>query len=256
VKAVRADDILENALRGTRFVPPSFAFSMHKSGSSLLNGMIEAVCSQTSVPSISVPDILFMYGVPEANWEQDERLLSFFQRGLLFYGFRQLPEILIHPSVALAEKKCVLLLRDPRDALVSQFYSFSDSGSHQRPRYGGELWNSNSPANKITDIDEYVLQHAGYFKQKLDLYRQHLNAERTIVFRYEDIFFDKLSFLERVFAHFEIEIPSQIIKKVAREFDVRPREVDESKHIRIGYPGDFRRRLRAETICRLNEIFY
>jgi len=166
-----------------------------------------------------------------------------------------LPEILIHPSVALAEKKCILLLRDPRDALVSQFYSFSDSGSHQRPKYGSGFGNSNSD-NKITDIDEYVLHHAGYFKQKLDLYRRHLNAEKTIIFRYEEIFFDKTSFLKQVFRHFEIEIPNQIVELVANEFDVRPREEDRSKHIRIGYPGDFRRQLKAETICKLNEIFY
>jgi Sulfotransferase domain len=253
---VRLDDLLENALRGRRIVAPSFAFSMHKSGSSLLNGMIEAVCSQTGVPSISVPDVLFMHGVSEANWELDERLLPFFQRGLLFYGFRQLPEILVHPSVALAERKCVLLLRDPRDALVSQFYSFGDTGSHEKPKHRSAFWISNSPADAVTNIDEYVLHHAGYFKQKLELYRRHLNAETTIVFRYEEIFFDKVSFLERVFAHFEIEIPNTIIRLVAKEFDVRPSAMDPSKHIRIGYPGNFRTKLKAETICRLNDIFY
>lgn len=253
---MQVNELLESALQGRRIVAPSFAFSMHKSGSSLLNGMIEAVCTQAKVPSISVPDVLFMHGVSEADWEADKHLLFFFQRGLLFYGFRQLPEILLHPGVALAKRNCVLLLRDPRDALVSQFYSFSDSGSHLKPKYGDRSGKSNSSDDKIADIDQYVLQHAGYFKQKLDLYRQHLNPASTLIFRYEEIFFDKASFLERVFAHFRIEVPNQVIKIVAKEFDVRPHAADPSKHIRIGYPGDFRRQLRAETICRLNEIFY
>lgn len=78
---MRVDDILESALRGAQIVAPSFAFSMHKSGSSLLNGMIEAVCSQANVPSISVPDILFMHGVPGAIWEPDEHVLAFFPKG-------------------------------------------------------------------------------------------------------------------------------------------------------------------------------
>jgi hypothetical protein len=253
---VRPDEILENELRGARTPAPSFVFSMHKSGSSLLNGMIEAVCSKANVPSISVPDILFMHGVTEPDWELDERLLAFFQRGLLFYGFRQLPEILIHPSVGLADKKCVLLLRDPRDALVSAFYSFSDSGSHQRPKHQSTSCGSAAGEQSIADIDDYVLHHAGYYLQKLELYRTHLNADKTVVFRYEDVFFDKACFIEQVFAHFEIEVSSRIFKLVADTFDIRPRAEDQSKHIRIGYPGDFRSQLKEETISRLNEIFY
>ena len=235
--------------------PPCFAFSVHKAGSSLMNGMIKAVCERAGIPALSVPDFLFERGLRERDWHEDKSLLPLFTSNFVFYGFRELPRVLLEPGIRLDARKCVLLRRDPRDSLVSQYFSFGKNASHVRP--GADQATFLKSLHTGDDaIDDYVLQFAPTLKTKLTDYQRELAGSNVATFRYEEIYFDKFGFIKAIFDQFGIPVAESILREVATDSDIRPVEEDPRNHIRKGTPGDFRVKLKPETICALNEIFF
>jgi hypothetical protein len=207
--------------------PACFAFSLHKAGSTLMYDMIRNACVAANIPSISFPDIFF-----------------------------HLPAVLLDPAMRLRDRKSVLLVRDPRDALVSQYFSFGGKEkSHVLPDTSPEQYARALGVSVYQDIDDYVLRKAGAHHDKLVAYRDHLFSSNLLVRRYEDIYYDKHRFLREIFEHYNISIALEIIARVATQHDVRPAVENPAQHVRQGTPGDHRRKLRPATITQLNERF-
>lgn len=247
--------ILKGRMPAQSDFSPVFAFSIHKAGSTLMHQMINDVCQLAGIPAVTIPDILFLEGYMD-TWQADERLAELIQPGRVYYGFRFLPSFLASENVRLCEKKSVLLVRDPRDALVSEYFSFGGKYvSHQQPEKNVENFIKNIMKTADLDIDAYVLQSADVHFSKLLEYKNGLDFNNVLLRRYEEIFFDKESFLRDIFTHFELAVDGQIIKKVAKNHDVRPQKEDPSKHIRKATPGDHREKLKPETIDKLNTVF-
>ncbi len=233
-----------------------YAFSIHKAGSSLMHKMIIDVCNLSNIPAISIPDILFLEGISEIIWENDENIINLITPGRIYCGFRQFPNLLLNESLNLKDKKSVLLVRDPRDALVSEFFSFGGKNiSHTMPEKTKESFIKEVQTNAYMDINQYVLNSAKYYQDKLNAYKNKLNFDNVLIFKYEDIYFDKRKFLSDIFNHFSIAIESNILDHVANENDIRPEVEDITKHIRKGTPGDYKQKLKPSTIDKLNEMF-
>lgn len=233
-----------------------FVFSIHKSGSSLLYNMIREVCLMENIPAVNIPDTIFREGVKAGEWDRDPALLPLIDFGRIYYGFRFLPQILTSPAVRLKEKKSVLLVRDPRDALVSQYFSFGGRYiSHKLPEKNAQNYLDKYKNTEHLDIDTYVLQAANDLLRKLTTYKTHLDFSRVLVLHYEDLYFDKFSFLAAVFAHFGFSVSEKVLNSVAEKNDVRPVKEDITKHIRKGLPGDHSEKLGKETIKTLDNIF-
>jgi hypothetical protein len=236
--------------------PPCYAFSVHKAGSSLMAGMIHEVCGLAGIPALNVPGMLFDLGVHEIDWCADAQLAEIFKARFVHFGFRLLPDLMLEADFGLKHYKSVLLLRDPRDCLVSQFYSFAAQPSHVVPARYERVFREKLPANDAPAIDEYVLREAPELKRKLCVYSASLDRATTRMFNYEDIFFDKYRFIRDIFSHFEIVADEEVLAAVAKKYDLRPEREDASRHVRQGYPGDFRTKLQPATISALNDIFF
>lgn len=233
-----------------------YAFSIHKAGSTLMYMMIADVCNAAKIPAISIPDILFSEGIKDNQWENDINLLDLITLGRIYYGFRYLPEILQHQTSKLRGKQCVLLIRDPRDALVSEYYSYGGKHfSHHLPNKNKEAFIEIFSNSVNLDIDQYVLRFANNHLNKLNNYKQFLDFDHVLLRKYEDIYFNKKAFINDIFSHFRIQISSSIIDQVATKHDIRPTQEDPTKHIRKGTPGDHRLKLQQDTISKLNDIF-
>jgi hypothetical protein len=236
--------------------PDCYAFSLHKAGSTLMNNMIDQVCHQAGIPAINIPAKLFAQGLSGRDWENDTGLLSVLEPGRIYYGFRFLPSALLDPSLQLKEKKCVLLVRDPRDALTSQYYSFGGKHfSHALPEKNQAAFLAKAQTTAHMDIDQYVLSNAAVYEGRLRKYKEHLNFQKVLLCRYEDIFYSKQKFLGDIFGYFEISVGAALLDAVAEKNDVRPDQEDITKHIRKGTPGDHAAKLKKETIASLNETF-
>lgn len=249
-------DTLNRLMPAAGDFPACFAFSIHKAGSSLMHSMIAAVCNKTGIPSISIPDILFVEGIVENEWQNDPGIARALTDGRVYLGFRALPPLLqVDDSLALT-RKSVLLVRDPRDALVSQYYSFGGKHlSHRLPTKNTDQFLERTKATADLEIDEYVLTFAPQYLAKLRAYRDHLDFSTVLLRRYEDIFFDKRNFLEEIFRHFGLQVDADAIREVAEAHDIRPATEQVGQHIRKGTPGDHREKLQPATIARLDEMF-
>jgi hypothetical protein len=246
--------LLESKLPERSDFPAVFAFSIHKAGSTMMHKMIREVCSAASIPGISIPDIMFLEGVND--WESDERLIAMIAPGRVYYGFRQLPAFMKAPEFDLQNKKSVLLVRDPRDALVSQYFSLGGRYfSHNLPDKNKDAFVEKVMATADLSIDAYVIKASNVHHQKLLAYKNNLNFGNVMLRRYEEIYFDKETFLRDIFSHFALDVDQEILKQVAADNDIRPDSEDPTKHIRKGAPGDHREKLQPETIARLNDIF-
>lgn len=248
--------IFENQLTQRGDFPDCYAFSIHKAGSSLMHKMIGDVCRFAGIPAISIPDTLFREGLFEKDWEEDEGILDLITPGRIYYGFRNLPKIFLKDVFHLKDKKAVLLIRDPRDALVSQYFSFGGKSiSHRLPEKNKEAFLEKVQNTAHLEIDQYVMSAAANHRKKLIAYKNNLNFDKVLVFKYEEIYFDKRKFLHAIFNHYEILVEPELLDRVAADNDIRPESEDSTKHIRKGLPGDHLNKLQPETIQKLNDMF-
>ncbi len=236
---------------------PCFVFSVHKAGSTLLNNMIREVCSIENIPSVSIPDIVFSEGLMDSDWRMDKNLIKYFRYNILYYGFRYFPELLNDPSLDIRNKKFVLLVRDPRDALVSQYFSFGGRNiSHVTTEKNQEKVMKRAMETIDMDIDEYVLYASEGLLSKLDCYKKYLDFNQGLILKYEDIYYDKLSSLQKSFSYLGFDVSSETLASVAKKNDIRPEKEDITQHIRKGDPGDHRTKLKPETIEKLSHLFF
>lgn len=151
--------------------------------------------------------------------------------------------------------KRIFHVRDPRDILVSQYYSYGwrhcEEGFDQGRIRQRETIRSMS-------IDEYVLNQKSVLQPlKLhyaDLIHRQPYELRQVV-RYEEMVLDFPRWLERVMQPFEFHFPALVKKRFAIRFrnEFRPDDNPQS-HKRSVVPGDYLVHLQPKTISQLNEI--
>jgi hypothetical protein len=149
-------------------------------------------------------------------------------------------------------RACVMV-RDPRDMLVSLFFHSRD-GRPLRPEFTGAQKKEEERADAgRLGIDRYVLEKASRF---VDGYERavRLVADRpaTRVLRYEDMVDDWSAFKDRLHAAFDLS--EDAISDI--EAESRPNAVEQpGAHKRSGVTGDHRRKLTPETIATLTDRF-
>lgn len=150
------------------------------------------------------------------------------------------------------DRKAMFMIRDPRDVLVSQYYSFG--GSHLIslvPEIARQQLRDRKDIQTRT-IDEYVLDCVNTTLGHFELIARLSDACRqAVVLRYEDMISDWPQFVRSLsrFADFEDSVLSQIYAQT------RPREsMDISSHRRSGQTGQFRDHLEPATVRAVNKI--
>src|SRR5690606_10299428 len=112
----------------------------------------------------------------------------------------------------------ILMVRDPRDILVSMYFSMK--GSHAVPKSG----NSREKLLKIREntesvsIEEFVRSGCGRLKKKFRRYHELLVENGNLdvrVFRYEDVIFEKRSWVRDIAEFFEIEVSDEKMNTIA-----------------------------------------
>jgi hypothetical protein len=146
-------------------------------------------------------------------------------------------------------------LRDPRDILVSQYFSFGFIHSGKK-----NLTPMKLKIQKMT-IDEYCLEYAD------ELYNRYLNILAIIdrqnpnylIVHYETMVLNFKDWLAQIIVPFEFDKPKELVletyyQKYCQEFDTEGFE-ESMKHKRKMIPGDHREKLTTATIEALNVKF-
>ena len=237
--------------------PARFVLGLRKSGSSLLNQMLKFIAEQNGVNHVDLPGTFFNAGVPLDAWHNDD-LSAVIRPGNMYIGFRNCPPAFARDPL-FARSRRVFMFRDPRDALVSQY--FSDAYSHSLPagdsaqaQAARRFFIAKRERILATDINDFVLQEARSMDEAFMGYAEVMQSPLTLKLRYEEHVFQKKRLVAKITDHLSLPISAQATETLLAQVDVVPTDEDKHRFIRSVIPGDHRRKLRPETIARLDEI--
>ena len=233
--------------------PSCFVFAFAKSGSVLINSVVQSVMSEWGVPVVDFATQLYHDGIDIAAVQCNLSRL-FAGQGYCYAGFRELPRSMLG-SATISSARKVLVVRDPRDMLTSRYYStkfshgFMERGSAPFRRLMGEMIKDGR-----MDIDEYCLYYSWMINSQLLSYVDVISDRKTLILRYEDFIYDKRRLVQQLCDWFSIGLSSSRIEAIAVAHDIIPETERPDQHIRQVHPGDYRRKLKPETIVALNAV--
>ncbi len=223
----------------------AYLFSYHKSGSTLMDNMVQEYCRQLSVPTFSLFNAVFDSGI-NTNQVTNDALVCFSRTGRSYTGFRYYPRF----DLVLTGAQCILLVRDPRDMLVSLYYSVAKS--HVVPRKNVGLLESRQKTASMS-VDDFVLRRARLYLDNFHKYQQKLPVDTLTTYRYEDVIYAKQAWLTDIVEKLSLPCDKATVKNVAKQFDIFPKAENQGKHIRQVHPGNYKTKLRPQTIESINE---
>ena len=232
---------------------PFFGLGVRKSGSTMFHRIVNFLAARNGVNVVDVPGTFFRNGFTAADWGAIDPA-PILRPGNLYTGFRNFPASFAATEPFRAGRK-VFMFRDPRDAIVSQY--FSDAYSHSLPKEtasgdGRELFEKKRAEALGADIDEWVLGKINGLRRTLMEYAPMLDDPACLVFRYEDYVFQKRRLAHKVMRHFGWDVAPQALEKFMIEIDQVPDSEDKMRFVRKAVPGDHIVKLKAETVRRLN----
>ena len=237
--------------------PPVFCLAVRKSGSTMLNRIVIHLARRNGVNPVDVPGTFFRSGMNVADWLRTD-LSSVIAPGNAYVGFRSYPTGFAgYPSFRTARK--IFMFRDPRDALVSQY--FSDAYSHSLPSRetetgakAAEAFERKRQEALSSDIETYVLRHARSFDNTLLAFAPALDDPTCLTLRYEEHVFQKKRLIHKILGHYGWTCMPAQVEGLLKIVDTVPESEDVQRFIRRVIPGDHRNKLGPETIRRLNNI--
>jgi hypothetical protein len=236
-----------------------FVLGLRKSGSTLLHNIVHFICNSTGIPVLDIPHQAFEQNVSVQEWSDCEDLQAVIKDGAAYTGFRSLPSFLTDVDLFQSRNK-VLLVRDPRDAIVSGY--FSVAYSHQVPKSNptaatGERENLLKSRNEALQqsIDEFVTLRAPALNRTILEYVSILDFPNLKVYRYEDVIMKKRDWIKDMAQFLGLELSESTLETILDLFDVIPDSEKATEHIRQVTPGDHKNKLQPNTIRHLDDLF-
>lgn len=231
--------------------PPCFVLGVRKSGSSILNSMVTALAHRQGLAFVDIAGQLFKDGVKVRDWQHDTSLASLLRGGNVYGGFRNAP-LGLKDSRAYIDARKVLMVRDPRDALVSEY--FSNAYSHSLPTAGQALDAMKEARQQAlaSSIESYVLSRAELLSATMMEYAPLVDDRSTRIFKYEDVIMHKRALLTEISHHFGWSVDDTHLGLVLKWADVVPHDERPTEFVRRVLPGDHRNKLSPDAIRKLN----
>lgn len=234
--------------------PAYFVLGVRKSGSTMLNKIMAFLASRTDHNTVDWAEKFFGNGFTVRDWAGLD-FSPILAGGNVYKGFRTFPNPVRDSEVFQSARK-VLLVRDPRDALVSEYYS--DAFSHPLPKATGanpagrEQFLRKRKQAQDTDINDYVLTRAVGMNNTLMEYKDIVGDETTLLLKYEHVIFQKRWMVGKILKHYGWTLHPGKIDNLMKQIHVIPSQEDEKKFVRKAIPGDHLEKLKPETIRKLN----
>lgn len=231
-----------------------FVFGMHKGGSSLLHNLCRDALACKHMLVTEPPHDIERQG--RYFFRVQEDMDGLYERpGYCFTAFRGFPDFLRNNRPFAGSPK-ILLVRDPRDMLVSAYFSWGLSHRLPNDPRDRAYWLRLREHYQVQSIDEFALQQAGAaLKQYMDYLWMLEHTDDHLVLRYEDVVFDKARLMRVLTERLEIDLTLAQRRRLLAMHDIRPDQENPGAHIRKVAPGDHLEKLQPDTIVRLDQIF-
>lgn len=234
-----------------------FCLGVRKSGSTMLHKLVQLLSRRNNINTIDIAGTFFKSGFVVADWMAAD-LTEVVRPGNMYLGFRSYPSNLERYEFFQRGRK-IFMFRDPRDAVVSQY--FSDAFSHSLPSDETEAGKRAAAAflkkrqeAQASDIDAYTLKHARSFENTLMAFAPLFDDPNCLLLRYEEHIFQKKRMINKILQHFGWTCPPGQIESILQGIDSVPESEDGKRFVRKVIPGDHRNKLKPETIRKLNNI--
>ena len=237
----------------SRLAPESvYLYTLHKCASSLFSGYV-----LRNVRGLEVMDYEHQYhlGLPLD-------VVRFEERGYVYGPIRLStgPSSPVYASVIeplsnidfVRNKTALFLIRDPRDILVSAYYSFGFTHSFSAVKEIREQQLLHRERVRSKKIDEFALESAvgtlGHFQLVGTLAQA---CRQGIVLKYEDMIDDWKKFSSGLTTY--LDFNRRTLRRIYKRSRPLKKE-DLTSHRRSGKPGDYKEKLQASTIETLNQV--
>ena len=238
--------------------PVWFVLGIRKSGSSMFNRALKLMAKFNSVNWVDIAGDLFENNVPAPRWSNLPPPEGLLRGGNCYGGFRDLPAgIAADPAFQSATK--VLLVRDPRDAIVSEY--FSTRATHSLPKFAEDgddgaredLLRRREEAQQVT-VEDFARREARRMAETVERYIPLVGDPNLLVLKYEDVIFDKAKMVQDIATHFGWTVGQGQVGAILKWIDVVPEEENPDAFIRKVTPGDHREKLSPEVIGQIDLI--
>jgi hypothetical protein len=252
-------DLIKGEHRNTNENPSIIHFSVNKAATQYVKEILSRCASEIGMTHVSFHDYAFVSDFPFLDHlsvsEMQKYQHIFKPNGYLYSVFGGM----IEGIPGLDKYRVVLMVRDPRDVLTSDYYSIAYS--HPEPYKWGnkhkDFIDKRRNARSST-IDKYVVAESDstfdiYQRYKMLLMDKYPNVYRT---KYEDMTSDFSVWLQSLLDYCALRISNDLFHWLLEENKyLHPRKEDVYKHIRKGEPGDYQQKLAQETIFYLNSRY-
>lgn len=234
--------------------PARFVFGIRKSGSSIMNSMLNGVANFSGQEVVDVAGKMFAAGVRVNVWRKEADLADFFVPGNIYGGFRDAPTV-IFDKPSFASARGILLVRDPRDALSSEY--FSNAYTHSLPPEGPAREQMMKEREKAlaASIEQFARENSPRFRQTMREYIPLLGHPGFRVYHYEKAIMDKAWFLRDSADFLGLPLSDHEIGLILGWADVKPDVERPDQFIRRVTPGDHKSKFSPELIDHLDTLF-
>ena len=211
-----------------------------------MHSMLHSYCKQLGLSYLDVPTTISATGENVVNLTEESGARLFSGEGYGYWGWRNYARCL--NRVDFSRTRNIFLVRDPRDRLVSQFFSFGRSHAIPESGKGRQIALESRREAAAMNIDEYALSKISWIDLHWRLYHEHLDPATTRLYRYEDVIFKKEEWLTDIVQFFDFPYAADVVRTIATVHDVLPTDEDPDAHIRQVKPGNHKAHLSASTI--------
>jgi hypothetical protein len=240
--------------------PSIIHFSFHKAATQYVRSVLTRCAVENGMVPVGIHAYAFSTDFPRLHFLTAEEMKKhqhiFKPLGYLYSAFGG---GMVEGIADLSLYKIVFVTRDPRDIVVSHYYSMAYS--HPAPDKMGnkyERFIKNRTFARASTIDEWVLWKSDKLYETCVRYQKLLLEKYPNTYRttYEHMVCDFSSWLRGLLNYCELSISADSFESLLQEnIRIRPREENIYRHLRKSQPGDYRNKLKPETIDSLNEKF-
>lgn len=234
-------------------------FSLNKAATQYVKSILRKASLENGLTPVGLNEFAFDSQLPFLDHLSDDDMQQykhvFRSRGYLYSVFGGF----VRSIDNFEDYAVILTIRDPRDILVSDFFSiaYSHAAPGAKSNKQEDFLIKRQRAREM-NIDEFVRAEADNLLSVYSVYTERLTSyhPRVHVLKYEEMIRDFETWLKKLLEGAELKISDQLRETLRAENQrLSPNREDKTKHLRKGKSGDYLEKLEKETINFLNVKF-
>lgn len=238
--------------------PPSVLFfTTHKCASTYISRVLAAIGRHSDYRHVNYASTIWQLGNQiDIGWPHEPFLAANYDRLFRRTGHLYGPQRQMLDFPGRAGFRHILFLRDPRDVLVSSYYSRAFTHALPKNDTTRQDFLVHRERTIAMGLDAYVQQMAGDWL--LPLYTDYGDLRRTaescLYLKYDDYLNDQEGFIRSICDFMQITLPEATLATLAGSAQPVTAGAPELRHKRSGRSGQWKSELRAQTAQDLTEM--